>query len=274
MKKTILSLCLLFLFRYSFCQEKESSPKVYTLYPWVDIPTIVVGAITNYYALPYVKSKTPLDSAVVVHLKSSDVNWFDRSATWQNAGFSETANTISDYSLNISFLLPAILMFDDKIRPEWMELLVLYLETHAITANIYSLGAARYIDRTRPLVYNPEFAFETRTGTNTRNSFFSGHTSTAAATSFFMAKVYSDFHPELGRKKFLVYSLALIPPAFTGYFRYKASKHFPTDILTGLCVGGAMGILIPQLHKTRPNRKLAIVPFAGQLNGIAMTYKF
>jgi membrane-associated phospholipid phosphatase len=30
----------------------------------------------------------------------------------------------------------------------------------------------------------------------------------------------------------------------------RAGKHFPTDVLTGVLVGGAVGTLVPYLHRT------------------------
>ena len=64
-----------------------------------------------------------------------------------------------------------------------------------------------------------------------------------------MAKVISDYHPELGRKKWLVFAAAIIPPAIVGWYRIRALKHFPTDVLLGYLVGAAVGILVPELHK-------------------------
>ena len=38
-------------------------------------------------------------------------------------------------------------------------------------------------------------------------------------------------------------------PAVTGYLRFKAGKHFPTDIIVGYGVGATIGYLVPELHK-------------------------
>ena len=257
-----------------YTQKNDSISKVYTIYPWIDLPVIAVGAITNPIGLKYVRNKTPLDSSEVVNLGPDDVNWFDRCATRQDMNFKPTAEEISDWGVNVSLILPAFLFLDREIRSEWLDVLVLYFESHMISANLYTYGAARFVDRARPLVYNSDFPMEQRAGANTMNSFFSGHTSTSAASSFFMAKVYCDFHPELGAKKFIFYSLALIPPVFTGYYRIKASRHFPTDVITGIIVGGGMGILIPHIHKTKKNKNLAIMPYTGESHGVVLTYKF
>jgi membrane-associated phospholipid phosphatase len=164
-------------------------------------------------------------------------------------------------------------MADKKIRQDWADILLLFVETQAIVGNLYSWGCVVYVDRIRPLVYNPDVPWEERTGVRTQNAYYSGHTSTSASASFFAAKVYCDYHPELGSKKYLIYSLALVPPVVTGFFRYKGMKHFPTDVLTGLVVGSAAGILIPHFHKRTP-ANLSIAPFAGNVNGLALSLKF
>lgn len=110
-------------------------------------------------------------------------------------------------------------------------------------------------------------------GGGAQDSFFSGHTLWTASVSFFTAKVYSDYHPELGNKKYWYFAASHILPAFVGFSRYKASKHFPTDILTGLTTGAATGILVPHLHKVK-RKNIAFATFFGGYNGIAFSIKF
>lgn len=266
---------ILLLIAYSLHAEKPDSLKnlVYEVNPFIDIPVTAVAAATNFWGLRIVDRKPDLDSLTIISLDANNINRFDRSATRQDVDFAPKARKLSDYGMTVSFMLPIVLLADKEIRRDWAPLLLLYLETQAIVGNLFSWGAAIHIDRIRPLVYNPDVPWNERTGIRTQNSFYSGHTSSSASASFFVAKVYCDYHPELGNKKFLIYSLALIPPVFTGSMRYKGMKHFPTDVLTGLVVGASAGILIPHLHKkTRSN--LSVVPFAGQTNGLALSYRF
>jgi membrane-associated phospholipid phosphatase len=175
--------------------------------------------------------------------------------------------------MGISNAMPLLLFLDKEIRKDWAGILTLMLETQAISGNLYSWGGAVPFDRIRPMSYNQDVAWDQRTEARNKNAFFSGHTSMSASACFFTAKVYCDYHPELGNKKFLIYSLAAIPPAATGFLRYKGLKHFPSDVITGLIVGAGAGLLIPHLHKkTGPN--LAVVPFAGRVSGMALSYKF
>ncbi len=274
MKKVLFSLFLFLVACNVYPEGRDSlKHKVYNVNLHIDIPVTAVAMATNFWGLNIVDSKPHLDSLTIIGLDANDINRFDRSATRQDAGFAPTARTISDFGMYGSYALPLLLLADKKIRQDWGELLLLFLETQAIVGNLYSWGSAIHIDRIRPLVYNPDVPWNEKTGARTKNSFYSGHTSSSASASFFVAKVYNDYHPELGNKKYLIYSLALIPPVFTGLFRYKGMKHFPTDTIVGLMVGAGTGILIPQLHKiTRPN--LAIVPFGGEVNGLALSLKF
>jgi len=108
------------------------------------------------------------------------------------------------------------------------------------------------------------------------DSFFSGHVSLTASATFFMAKVFSDYHPQLGAKKWLLYTAALVPPALVGYGRYRGLMHFPSDILLGFTIGATVGILVPHLHKTakEENSSLSVIPFTGEYTGLKVSLRF
>lgn len=78
-------------------------------------------------------------------------------------------------------------------------------------------------------------------------------------------------------REIVVFTLTiLIPPALVGYHRYIVLKHFPTDIMTGIIIGAATGILVPHFHKIviRKNENLSIVPFAGVYSGLVVSLRF
>jgi len=151
---------------------------------------------------------------------------------------------------------PLLMYLDPKVRDIWYDFALLHTETQAINAMAY-LAAAIPVPRLRPFMFNPDVSDERKFGGNTTNSFFSGHASVVAASTFFMVKVYFDLHPK-AKNKMLFYGLACLPPAYTGYLRYKGAKHFPSDIITGFAVGAATGILVPELHKR--NAALKVYP--------------
>ncbi|UCH13660.1 MAG: phosphatase PAP2 family protein [Bacteroidales bacterium] len=274
MKKILFILPLLITISQLYAQKQDRiNNSIYKINLWLDIPVTIAGFITNDIGLRVVKNKPPLDSLKVVQLDPSEINWFDRGAARQNVDSYSTAIDISDYGASISMFLPLLLFADEEIRKDWYKILILFLEAEAINGNAYSWLAAVHIDRMRPLVYNSDFPLNKRLESRNRNSFFSGHVSTVATASFFTAKVYSDYHPELGRKKYIIYSAALIPPIFVGACRYKSGKHFPTDIITGLAVGASIGILTPHLHKNK-NYNPAVIPVTGSFTGLSLSYKF
>jgi membrane-associated phospholipid phosphatase len=275
MKKATTLTLLLALSLNSWSQQADSlDQKVYNVRVVVDVPITVGAFALNYGGNRILQQKTPLDSMTIVNLDPNDVNSFDRYATQQDASYAETAVKISDYGMFACFATPLLFLVDKKVRKDFAPLLLLYLETEAIVGVLYSWGAAMHVDRIRPYVYHPEIPMWRKTGGGTQTSFFSGHTSSSAAACFFVAKVFSDYHPEWGNKKYLLFGAAAIPPIFIAYHRVKAMEHFPTDVITGFIVGATTGILVPHLHKNK-NANLAIVPVAtGRFNGFAMTLKF
>ena len=93
------------------------------------------------------------------------------------------------------------------------------------------------------------------------NSFFSGHTSSTATSTFFMARILDDLHPELGTKRWLLYAGAAVPPALAGWYRIRAGKHFPSDVVAGFAFGAAVGVLVPELHRRTKGHDLSFLPW-------------
>ncbi|MCB2221290.1 MAG: phosphatase PAP2 family protein [Bacteroidetes bacterium] len=266
---------LLFLLSHLWCYGQQDNPdkaSVYTINKKWEIPATLILFGTNALGLNYVGNIPGLDSIDILQLNPDNLLPIDQRAVRQNPDFIDQAQSISDIALNISVALPVLLGLDKSIRRDWFDLITLYGETHAVNGNLYVI-AASLVQRPRPLVYSPGIPYIDRSESGTTNSFFSGHVSTPAASSFFMAKVYSDYHPELGNRKYWLFGAALIPPLVVGYYRYKAMKHFPTDVFTGLLVGSLSGILIPHFHKTKFKSKgWSIVPYSGAITGCKITY--
>jgi membrane-associated phospholipid phosphatase len=275
MKNSIALVILLSLSLNAWSQRVDSlDQKVYNVRAVVDIPITVGAFALNYFGNNILRQKTPLDSATIANLDPNNINSFDRCATRQDANYAHTADKISDYAMFTAFALPLLFLADKETRKDWAPLFLLYLETGAIVGSLYSWGAAMHVDRIRPYVYHPEVPMWRKTGVGTQTSFYSGHVSSSAAVSFFVAKVFSDYHPEWGNKKYFLFGAAAIPPIFIAYHRVKAMEHFPTDVITGFIVGTTTGILVPHLHKNK-KANLAILPVAtGRFNGFALSYKF
>jgi membrane-associated phospholipid phosphatase len=248
--------------------------KVYKLNYKFEIPVTAGLYGLNYYGFTLLRKKPALDSIQIVSLQKNNVWFYDRRALNQPIDQRFNAQEISDWGLNISLFLPVLLFIDKEIRRSWYDIALLYLETQAINANLYTWFGPMITKRNRPFVYYEDIPVSERMEKGTTDSFFSGHVSWTAGASFFMAKVLSDYHPEWGGKRWWLYAAALVPPVFVGYYRYRALKHFPTDMLVGGAIGAAVGILNPHLHKIKGGgSKVSIAPVAGGFTGLALRMK-
>ena len=277
-KKIILILLLTSPFAFVIAQQDSLvDSKVYQFNRKVEIPLNLVHHTINYMGFQVLKRKPRLDPTQIEALNANDIWFFDRHAATQTYSYTtrENAITASDWGMNIMLFLPFSLALDKEVQKDWLDIMFLYLETQAVNLSL-SYSGPLLSTRERPFVYYPEIPLEEKLKMGSTDSFFSGHTSTTAAASFFMAKVYTDLHPETEGKKWLFYVTALAPPTMVGYFRYKGLKHFPTDVLMGIAVGAASGILIPHLHKKRKekNKNLTVIPYAGTSSGLLVQLKF
>lgn len=259
----------------SFSQNKTfKRSSVYDVKRAIEVPATIGLFTFNYFGFSWINNKSRLTTSEINNLDANNIWAFDRWVTEQDPAFMNEAHNISDIGLNVTLALPLLFVFDKKIRNEWLDILILYGESQALTSTFYVLTTTT-VDRIRPLAYNPEVDMSMKQATGTKISFYSGHVSSTAAASFFMAKVYSDYHPELGNKKYWLFAAAIIPPAFVGFYRIKAMKHFPTDVITGMVTGAAVGILTPHFHKLRKkNNNLSIVPFTGEYTGVFAKLNF
>jgi len=199
------------------------------------------GALLNIAGLIVVDNISPLTKQEIDELDVNDINSFDRNAI---KPYREELN--GDLLLYGSFLLPLTFLVNDNTRRDWQMLGAMWLEVMAIQSGINLLvkGLAK---RTRPYVYDPDTPLEEKQTTGARLSFYSGHTSTTAATSFYIARVFSDYLSNKIVKTF-IWIGAAIYPALTGYLRRDTGNHFRTDVITGYLIGAAIGYFIPEIH--------------------------
>lgn len=188
------------------------------------------------------KHKLTVDE--IANLKSENINSLDRTAVKY---YSHAAANTSDVLMFSSLAIPFALLLDKNIRDHGGQSGVIYLETMAIASVGINLSKG-LIRRPRPYVYNPSVPESEKHKTDATNSFFSGHTAVSAASTFFAAKVFCDNNPGSKWKPALWIGAAAFPLA-TGFYRYRAGKHFPTDVLVAICYGAMTGIVLPQLHR-------------------------
>lgn len=250
-------------------EQPEKQP-VYKLKPGVEIPVTAVAAGWTIYAFGPMYGKDPSTTAQIQALRAENINGFDR---WAADVYSEKAADVSDLLFYGSMPLPILLLADKDIRKDAGRVGLLYLQAMTATGVLYT-GSGLLFNRYRPYTYNPSVPMEMRTGGGAKNSFFAGHVALVATSTFFMAKVYSDYHPD-SQFKYVMYGLAIGATGATGYLRHRGGRHFPSDIVVGTAIGTLSGILVPHLHKTKAfkNPRLTLMPFSGRSHGLAMTYK-
>lgn len=223
----------------------------------IDIPITAATVGWSLYGMSKIYGRDQVPVAELNMLKKSDINSFDRPVA---DNYSLKSKDLSDKLFYGSMPLPLILLADKKIRKDALKIGLLYLEAMGATGTLYT-SSAMIFNRFRPYAYNTEVDMATRQRGGARNSFFAGHPAVVATGTFFMAKVYADYHPQM-RNKWILYSLAGAATATTGILRIKAGQHFYSDVITGVTVGTLSGILIPHLHKNKNynQQKISIYP--------------
>lgn len=248
---------------------QPSTRNVYKMKYALDIPIAVAGTAYTLYGFSKIYGRDKVPEAEILALNPQDVNSLDRPAT---KNYSEKAKNASDKFFYGSMPAPLIFLLDKKMRKDAHKIGLLYLEAMAITGTVYTSGSM-LANRFRPYAYNPEVDMGTRRGGGARNSFPAGHPALVATSTFFMAKVYSDYHPQM-RNKWILYTIAGGATLATGILRIKAGQHFPTDVMTGIPIGVLSGLLIPHFHKNKENNYLTFMPYSqGDANGLTAIIK-
>jgi len=245
--------------------------KIYRLRPGVDIPVFFVGASWSGYAFTKIYSKPHSNEETILGLDKNKINGFDR---WAVRPFSKSVDRASYFPFFASMPLPFIFLTGKKTSKDFFKLTFLYLESMSITGLLYT-GSTYFFDRYRPYAYSAETPIDQRSRGGAKNSFYAGHVALVATSTFFMAQVYSDYHPD-SKVKWLFYTLAGASTATTAYLRYRAGQHFPSDLLLGMAQGTLTGILVPHFHKyILKNTHLSIIPASnGQTHTLSVVYRF
>ena len=259
----------------SFGQKADDHQKIYRVHLGYELPASVAAIGLSNLGFKQLGKIASLSESEAAALDPYSINSFDRPIAFLNPSGFENASRKSDLFLNVALFSPALLVIDKKIRHDWLDLLTMYVVTHAVDNALY-FAAQFSVRRPRPFTYNPEVALQDKTGDGKTNSFFSGHTGFAAASTFYAAKVYTDYNHIKGWKRMMWYGIASVPPAVVGFYRTRAGKHFKTDVITGFIVGAASGIVVPELHRIKKKKEnLSFAPFySGDASGITATLRF
>lgn len=214
-----------------------------------DLPVLGTSAVLfglGIWADGSAPNNRPFILEEVQTLDPLDINEFDRSATRR---YSPQAAKISDIFMYSAVVAPLSLTLTDMGSKEPLTVTAMHLETLLLNGGVTYL-MKNLFRRTRPFVYNDDARIpdSLRLSRTARRSFPSGHTSTAFASMVFLATVYGKMNPDSSSKN-LVWAGCLATAGMTGYLRYAAGYHYPSDILAGAALGAFAGWLVPQLHE-------------------------
>lgn len=236
----------------------------YKLSPVKEAALLGIGGaltVTNYYITDY---RTTLAQDDIDSLSRNDVNWFDRPATYN---WSSRYDKMSDVTRDVALLMPLSLFCSEYIQNDIFTVSVLFIETWMIANGIKDCLKS-LTGRPRPYVYNEDVDDNVKLTRDAIRSFPSGHTTTAFFSTVFFATVFSDYYPQ-SQWKLPVWIASIGLATATGFFRYKAGKHYPTDIITGAVIGSAAGYGVPYIHRNT-RCSVAIVPVSGSFGIVFM----
>jgi hypothetical protein len=261
---------------YPQSSSTDSSFHPYHVNYWVTGGIIIGGLTLEKIGVPWISNKSTISIGELQNLDRHDITPIDSWVlNFDPSKRDYFGNKLSTQLASVSALLPALTMLDRNIRQDWLDILLMYMQTQTITNNfyLYSPFGATFQNRLRPIVYYTAVDTGDRTRSLNRNSLYSGHVAAVAAASFFTAKIFCDYHPELGCNKYLVYGAAAVPPLLMSYFRLRALEHFPTDVLVGFGVGALYGILIPELHRLQDKNISLGLYSSPEATGISITWQ-
>ena len=223
---------------------KGQNTSPYTFRNSTEITLPVVGLGTAGLSYYFHRNKPILTDEQIASLTISDINAFDQKAVYQ---WRPKSARLSDALMFTAIASPLLLMTSQKIRNDWEKPTVLGLEVFFLNLGLTGL-TKELVRRPRPYVYNPDVPISMKTSRDATTSMYSGHTSTAASMTMFSAITLQHYHK--GAKWMpLVWTSAAILPLGTGILRYRAGKHFWSDIITGYVAGCLTGLLVPVLHR-------------------------
>ncbi|NOX84579.1 MAG: phosphatase PAP2 family protein [Chlorobi bacterium] len=287
-KKRLITLFFFFLFASLLAQDNLNVPKCRlcknnrhtALSPYThswnrEVPFLITsaGLVLSGIVIDRTNPIKPYTIAGLDTITRNDVNPFDRDATYNwDPGLSRA----SDVLLLGSVLSPLLFLSNKSTRRDFGWLALMAGEVLSINYGLMTT-VKNLTNRPRPYVYNYDAPLDERTGSTSLESFYSGHVSTTAAMSFFIATVLTQYHPDMKTGlKITIWAIAATYPAVTGYLRVASGTHYKTDVIVGYAVGAVTGWLVPYLHKKKnKNDRFSYSPTTiyGHA-GVYLSYKF
>lgn len=249
--------------------QKETNGSPYTLCPVVDIPIIAVGTGWSVYAFTKIYSKGSSTEEQINALSKSDIPSIDRSAV---RPYRQSLDKFSYYPFYAAIPLPLVYtLIDNRTRPDFWKISFLYWEAMSVSG-LLGTGATYFVDRYRPYTYDARTPMDKRLDQNAKNSFYAGHVNIVGTSTFFIAKIFNDYHQD-SPARWIVFTGAAAATGWMAYMRYEAGMHFPSDIALAIVQSSLTGILVPEFHKHH-DRNLSILPYRqDEAYGLSINYR-
>lgn len=217
-----------------------------------DLPLLAVSLSFAGLERRLAEDMEPLTVSHIESLVRTDINAFDRSATYR---YSELAADAGVVMIISAMAAPVFLYVSPEVRGDALTFGAMYLHTFLLTGAVANTAKA-LAQRTRPYVFNPDvplsgrsdLEFDDKTSKDARKSFFSSDAAYGFSMMVFLATTYGAYHPGSKATPY-VWGGGLAVASAIGVGRYLAGDHFPTDIIAGTLVGTAIGYLVPALHR-------------------------
>lgn len=233
---------------------------------WLASGTLLLAG-GGLYAQSRVQAFSP---AALTALNTNDVPRIDRSnlGVWR-PGVAKASNV----AMLAVGAMPLAIFAGREPRKDILKIALMGAEAGLTSLGLVDLTKG-LVHRTRPFMYGQAAPLDEKLKQDARLSFFSGHTAFTATACFFGAKLFHDYFPESKLRPW-VWAAAALVPAGMGYLRMRAGKHFLTDVATGYLVGGAVGYLVPLLHRTKLSRSLSVMPDVWKGgSGVVVNWRF
>jgi membrane-associated phospholipid phosphatase len=215
----------------------SKTSKVATTVSYIFKSTLLTAVCFSCFK-PCKAQKLSFDQRILVNMMES-----------RREGVTKVMRGISDYTQEISFLIPATVTVVGLIDNNKMTLKKgLYLAESAAAATFITYGMKYSFKRSRPYMKIDGLS---AAGTGNSPSFPSGHTSVAfaSATSLYLA------YP-----KWYVAVPAFTYAAAVGYSRMYLGVHYPSDVLAGAVIGAGSAWLMYKANKWLFKKKPSVAP--------------
>ena len=228
----------------------DATRPAFQLYAELDLPVLGIGLV---FASGRLVKTQPAYCAPLCN--PADLNPLDRlTAGYYSSGWA-TASDFGAYGVMVG--AAALLVGDEGALDALNDAVVIAevgLSATAVTS-IMTLAAGR----PRPELFGTNAPLADRLSADAALSFLSSHTAVTSAvvTSTFMAM--KRLHPR-SALPYVVLGVGGAASLFVATSRVLAGKHFITDVVGGLIVGGSLGVLIPALHDS----PVKVVPVVGE----------